>query len=108
MPTCRDCGSEKVGWDKTKAGHHYLRDFGQPHHNTCPAKNGQIAAKKKAKENGASPVLVAVVGALENLGIKQAEARRQVQTALDADPALKDDEDALLLAAVKGGNDGIG
>ena len=100
-PTCRDCGSEKVGWDKTKDGRHYLRDFGQPHHNTCPAKNGQIAAKKKAEENGA--VLVAVVGALGNLGIKPTEARKKVQTALDADPALKDDEDALLLAAVTGG-----
>ena len=61
---------------------------------------------KPRKENGASPVLVAVVEALGSLGIKQTEARRQVQTALDADPALKDDEDALLLAAVKGGNDG--
>ena len=60
---------------------------------------------KPRKENGASPVLVAVVGALGNLGIKPAEARRQVQTALDADPALKDDEDALFLAAVKGGKE---
>ena len=53
-PTCRDCGSEKVGWDKTKDGHHYLRDFAQPHNNTCPAKNGQTAAKKKpaADESG--------------------------------------------------------
>lgn len=51
-PTCRDCGSEKVGWDKTKAGRHYLRDFGQPHNNTCPAKNGQTAANPAADESG--------------------------------------------------------
>ena len=51
-PVCRDCGSEKVGWDKTKAGHHYLRDFGQPHNNTCPAKT---AAKKKELVPSAEP-----------------------------------------------------
>ena len=45
MATCRDCKSEKVAWDKTKAGRAYLRDFGQPHHLTC-SKNGQRPAKK--------------------------------------------------------------
>lgn len=51
MVRCRDCGSEKVGWDKTKAGHPYLRDFGQPHNNTCPSKNGQKPAKKAPKKD---------------------------------------------------------
>lgn len=52
MVRCRDCGSEKVGWDTTKAGHPYLRDFGQPHRLTCSAKNGQKPTKQKADDTG--------------------------------------------------------
>ena len=100
MPTC-ECGISYVVVAKVWYSRHDL--LGK--HWAYMRSKGKIKPRK-AKENGASPVLVAVVGALGNLGIKPAEARRQVQTALDADPALKDDEDALLLAAVKGGNDG--
>lgn len=37
MTTCRHCSSEKVVLDKTKDGHPYLRDYGQPHRFTCSA-----------------------------------------------------------------------
>ena len=75
-PTCRDCGSEKVGWDKTKAGRHYLRDFGQPHKNTCPAKNGQTAAKLK--------VQVPAGNATDESGLAENMTEAQVRAQLDA------------------------
>ena len=87
MATCRDCGSEKVGWDKTKGGYQYLRDFGQPHHKTCPAKNCQTAAKVK-------------VPAADESGLAENMTEAQVRAELDAvNQAMQQS------GAVKGGNE---
>ena len=87
-PTCRDCGSEKVGWDKTKAGHHYLRDFGQPHNNTCPAKQSEAKVK---------------VPAADESGLAENMTEAEVRAALDAvNQAMQQS------GAVKGGSNGNG
>ena len=87
MPTCRDCGSEKVGWDKTKAGYPYLRDFGQPHNKTCPAKNGQTAAKKNEdKEQPASPFSADITDA-EQKSLEAAIAKARPSGAVKGDNA---------------------